>query len=77
MAFKGSAGESAAVGRQAIPQQGHQVPPMAFQRAEKPHHLATADAAVVQGQQPTRMLSVAFGEQRPDPGEPFPVERFD
>lgn len=77
MALDGSAGEPTAVGREPIPQQNDWVPPMAFERGEKTHHLRSADPAAVQGQQPTRTLSVGFSEQRTDPGEPFPIERFD
>lgn len=70
------AGEAAAVGGEAIPDEENPTPPMTPERVQEAHDVGTLDASATEGQEPSQALTRGRGKHRANPREPLPVERF-
>ena len=68
------AGEAAAVGGEAIPEEENRTPAMTPQGVEKAHQVGTVDTAAVEGQEPSETLGARGGEHGADSREALPIE---
>ncbi len=76
MALQRVGGQSAPVGRQAIPQEDHPSCDMLVPRVEKPYNMPAADSAGVEREEPTRVPTGGRRQHRADAREMRPVEGF-
>jgi hypothetical protein len=72
--LQGVLGETAAVGREAIPEEDDSPPPMTPERVEETDEVGTADASRMKGQEPAEAPGGGRGEHEADSGQALPIE---